>query len=112
MVRLGKCDDVDNRWAKKPRLAVSIADMASKLKRLLLSASVDEKTDSSGSDLLRLRHISSLAAQGRWCNNAGTRTAMDDALDGKLAGQWINQMVWETGCKYMNPGLRYRRQND
>lgn len=44
--------------AKKPRLAVSIADKASKLKLLLSSRCVEEKTDpSSDSDLLRLRTI-------------------------------------------------------
>jgi hypothetical protein len=56
MVRLGKCAGVVSRCAKKPRLAVSIADMAVKSKPRLSSRCVDEKTDpKSDSDLLRLR---------------------------------------------------------
>jgi hypothetical protein len=58
IVRLGRCEGVDSRGAKNPRLAVSIADTTSKLKQLLPSCSVDEKTDpSSESDLLRLTTI-------------------------------------------------------
>jgi hypothetical protein len=57
-VRLGKCEVVDSRGAKNPRLAVSIADKASKLKQLLSKFSVDENTGPMPeSDLLRLSTI-------------------------------------------------------
>lgn len=50
-----------SRGEKKPRLLVSIASIASKLKLSLAGHSVDEKVegaeDSSESDLLRLRSI-------------------------------------------------------
>ena len=58
MVRLGRCDGVDTRGAKKPRRAVSIADMELKLKQPLSICCSDENTDpSSQSDLLRLSTI-------------------------------------------------------
>ncbi len=58
MVRLGRCDGVATRGAKKPRRAVSIADMELKLKQPLSSRCSDENTEpSSQSDLLRLSTI-------------------------------------------------------
>lgn len=58
IVRLGRCEGVDSRGAKNPRLAVSIADTASKLKLVLARFSVDEKTSPiPESDLLRLTTI-------------------------------------------------------
>ncbi len=58
MVRLGRCDGVDSRGAKKPRRAVSIADMELKLKPPVSNDCSDENNEpSSQSDLLRLRII-------------------------------------------------------
>lgn len=67
MVRLGRWDGTDNRGEKKPRLAVSIAEIASKLKELLSSCCGDENSgrhENSDSDLLRLRSILAPAVGG------------------------------------------------
>jgi hypothetical protein len=50
MVRLGKCDGVDDRVEKNPHVAESTEDVPLKLKSLL---NLDEERNSS--DLLRLR---------------------------------------------------------
>lgn len=68
MVRLGKCDGADSRGAKKPRRAVSMADMELKLKLPLPWACSDENIDAnSHSDLLRLRTILDSEGETRPC---------------------------------------------